>query len=125
MVTSSKEGQSGAMEIQQQQQLLTQYTVAQTQPVATSSIISKPAIIIEEKSQDQIMNETEEVTKINRTGGNSFEEKKLDKFEIFGLFVANEMRSLTNVALQKKMKRKILECILEINDDQEAENIQS
>lgn len=124
MVASSKEG---VMEIQQQQQqLLTQYTVAQTQPATSSSVISKPAIIIEEKIQDQIMNECEEVTtKIARTGGGSFEDKKLDKFDIFGLFIANEMKSLTSVALQKKMKRKILECILEINDDQEAENIQS
>lgn len=78
-----------------------------------------PTIIIDEKSQDHemggIKNEKDDSKAVH-----SEESKKLDKFEIFGLFVANEMKSLTSPALQKKFKRKILECILEIHDEQDG-----
>lgn len=110
----------------QQQQLLSQY-VNQTLPSPSSAAIVKqtPTIIIDDKSQDQVLKEFDEGPKIARVGNNSDEHHKLDKFEVFGMFVANEMRSLSSAVLQNKMKRKILECILEINDDQEAENVQS
>ena len=87
-----------------QQQLLKQ---------ASPSVKSLPTIIIDEKSQDKIEESKSMLADIAKT-------KPLDKFEVFGMFVANEMRSLSNAALQKKLKRKILECILEINDDQEC-----
>lgn len=46
-----------------------------------------------------------------------------DSFEVFGMFVANEMRSLSSTNLKKKLKRKILQVILEINSlDSENEN---
>lgn len=111
-----------------QQQILSQY-VNQT-PSASSALagISKqtPTIIIDDKSQDQILKDLDRVvSKSERVGNTSNEHQKLDKFEVFGMFVANEMRSISTVALQKKMKRKILECILEIQDDQELKNVQS
>ena len=112
----------------QQQQLLSHY-VNQTQPSPSSAAITKqtPTIIIDDKSQDQVLKDFDDGVKNARTpGNNSDEHHKLDKFEVFGMFVANEMRSLSSANLQNKMKRKILECILEINnDDQESENAQS
>jgi hypothetical protein len=92
-----------------QQQLISQF-----QPVS-STPKQMPTIIIDDKSQDveMKMQEAEEPQgKIARVE----ETKKFDEFQIFGLFVGNEMRSLKNSSLQKKLKRKILECILEIND---------
>lgn len=92
-----------------QQQLINQY-----QP-ATSTPKQMPTIIIDDKSQDTEikMQEAEEpAAKRSRDD----ESMKLDKFEVFGMFVANEMRSLQNQSLQKKLKRKILECILEMNE---------
>ncbi|KAG5678911.1 hypothetical protein PVAND_008535 [Polypedilum vanderplanki] len=95
-------------------QILGQYQ-AQTSSSSPSTKMM-PTIIIDDKSQDK--NDAEEA-KHTRT-----EEviTKLDKFEVFGMFVANEMKSLPTPALQKKLKRKILECILEINDDQDGAN---
>lgn len=106
-------------------QLLNQY-VNQTQS-STSAIVAKQApttIIIDDKSQDQVLNDAEEIAAKNcrAISTNSLNENKPDKFEIFGLFVANEMRSLSSPTLQKKMKRKILECILEITDDKEMDH---
>lgn len=110
----------------QQQQLLSQY-VNQAQPSPSSAAIVKqtPTIIIDDKSQDQVLKDFDEGSKNARVGSSSDEHHKLDKYEIFGMFVANEMKSLSSAALQNKMKRKILECILDINDDQDAENVQS
>jgi hypothetical protein len=92
--------------------------VHQQQPVITQPAISPvakqaPSIILDDKSQDHIMKIDNEEAKNSRAD----EAKKLDKFEIFGLFVADEMRSLSSPALQNKFKRRILQCILEINDD--------
>lgn len=110
----------------QQQQLLSHY-VSQTQPSPSSAAIVKqtPTILIDDKSQDQVLKDFDEGVKNIRIGNISDEHHKLDKFEVFGMFVANEMRSLSSAVLQNKMKRKILECILEINDDEESENAQS
>lgn len=112
------------IEIAQQQQLLSQY-VNQTQS-SSSTLATKQApttIIIDDKSQDQVLKDAEEISAKNCRviAGNSSNENKPDKFEIFGLFIANEMRSLSNPSLQKKMKRKILECILEINDENDVD----
>lgn len=100
-----------------QQQLLSQY-VSQLQPIS-STPKPAPTIIIDDKSQDLEINkieaevELEPPAKLART-----DEKKLkmDKFEIFGLFVASEMRNLKNQTSQNKLKRKILECVLEMSD---------
>lgn len=95
-----------------QQQLLTQYV----QPT-TSAPKPPPTIIIDDKSQDHevkhsMSDHDEPFAKIARVE----ETKKYDNFEVFGMFVANEMRSLKSQSLQKKLKRKILECILEMNE---------
>jgi hypothetical protein len=110
------------IEVAQHQQLLNQY-VNQTQ-ASSSSLITKqtPTIIIDDKSQDQVLKDVEEISTKNCRVIASSNEKQHDKFEIFGLFVANEMRSLSSLALQKKMKRKILEFILEITDEQDIED---
>lgn len=42
---------------------------------------------------------------------------KYDSFEIFGLFVANELRGLNSNALKKKLKRKILELVLDVTEE--------
>lgn len=86
---------------------------ASTSPSTTKQT---PTIIIDDKSQDRVLKIDNEETKTIR----SEEPSKLDKFEIFGMFIANEIKSISSPALQKKLKRKILECILEINDDQDA-----
>lgn len=106
------------IEIVQHQQLLNQYS----QP-SSSQTKPTPTIIIDDKSQDQVLKDAEDVTtkKARIDDDTSTNEKKLDKFEIFGLFVGNEMRSLSSPILQKKLKRKILECILEISDEQDAQ----
>lgn len=80
-----------------------------------------PTIIIDDKSQDHEIKiqEVDEPTSKNVRVEDS---NKLDKFEVFGMFVANEMRSLQNQSLQKKLKRKILECILEMNDQDSDQN---
>lgn len=102
-----------------QTNLLNQYS-NQTQASASISTKQTPTIIIDDKSQDHVISikSDAEETKAIR----SDETQKLDKFEIFGLFVANEMKSLSSPALQKKLKRKILECILDINDEQDGGN---
>jgi hypothetical protein len=89
-------------------------TQQQYQP-ASSTPKQMPTIIIDDKSQDHEikMQEVDEpAAKVARVE----ESKKLDSFEVFGMFLANEMRSLHSQSLQKKLKRKVLECILEIND---------
>lgn len=99
-----------------QQQLLNQYV----QP-SSSTPKQTPTIIIDDKSQDhEIKNVNTEVEEPLAKQPRLEETKKLDKFEVFGMFVANEMRSLQNLSSQNKLKRKILECILDMND-QESE----
>lgn len=74
-----------------------------------------PTIMIDDKSQDHEIKSSEpeeQLSKVSRPE----ESQKLDKFEVFGMFVANEMRGLQSQSLQKKLKRKILECILDMND---------
>lgn len=76
-----------------------------------------PAIIVDDEHVlASSRNEGEEAKAISID-----ESKKLDQYEIFGLFVANEMKSLSSVVLQKKLKRKILECILTITDEQDLQ----
>lgn len=76
-----------------------------------------PTIIIDDKSQDhEIKNSMSEADEPALKQARVEETQKLDKFDVFGMFVANEMRSLHNPSLQKKLKRKVLECILEMND---------
>lgn len=99
------------IEITQQQLLSHQYV----QP-SSSTPKQTPTIIIDDKSQDHDTNKNPEPEEPFAKMLRMEESKKLDKFEIFGIFIANEMRSLQNQSLQKKLKRKILECILEIND---------
>lgn len=104
-----------------QHQLLNQYANQNSIASSTPSTKQVSTIIIDDKSQDrELKNDVEEV-KVSRND----ETNKLDQFEIFGMFVANEMRGISNSTLQKKLKRKILECILEINDDQDNGNNQS
>lgn len=106
-----------------QQQLLNQY-VSQMQPIS-STPKPPPTIIIDDKSQDHHdMTKTVELdleppAKISRIDEKKV--NKMDKFDIFGLFVASEMRNLKNQSLQKKLKRKILECVLEMSD-QDSDN---
>lgn len=106
--------QKEAVEITQQQ-LLNQY-VHQLQP-STAMPKQTPTIIIDDKSQDhEIKNAISEVDDQTNKASRLEEAKKMDKFDIFGLFVASEMRSLQSQSLQKKLKRKILECVLEMSD---------
>jgi len=93
-----------AIELATQSNLLSQ---------STASTKQTPTIIIDDKSQDIVSKNDVEDTKSVRNE----ESKKLDNFEIFGMFVANEMKSLSSSALQKKLKRKILACILEVNSE--------
>lgn len=98
-----------------QQQLLNQY-VHQLQPSAAAPK-QTPTIIIDDKSQDhEVKNAMNEIDEQGSKAQRLEEAKKMDKFDIFGLFVASEMRSLQSQSLQKKLKRKILECVLEMSD---------
>ena len=101
-----------SIELATQSNLLSQYG-NQTQSSSAASTKQTPTIIIDDKSQDHVIKNDVEETKSVRNE----ESKKLDKFEVFGMFVADEMKSLSSPALQKKLKRKILSCILEINDE--------
>jgi hypothetical protein len=104
-----------------QQQLLNQY-VNQMQP-SSSTPKQTPTIIIDDKSQDhEIKSMNNDVDESAAKSARSDETKKLDKFEVFGMFVANEMKSLQNASLQRKLKRKILECILEMNDQDDQDH---
>lgn len=94
-----------AIELATQSNMLNQSTPMSTKPT--------PTIIIDDKSQDIVLKHDVEETKSVRND----ESKKLDNFEVFGMFVANEMKSLSSSALQKKLKRKILACILEVNNE--------
>lgn len=96
-----------------QQQLLSQY-VSQMQPIS-STPKQTPTIIIDDKSQDAKIT-TNEVEEVSPKRSRKDDSKSHDKFDIFGLFVASEMRNLKNPAMQKKLKRQILECVMEIND---------
>lgn len=97
-----------------QQQLLNQY-VSQLQPIS-SMPKQTPTIVIDEKSQDQDMKNSSEVEEPLSKTPRTDDSTKSDKFDIFGMFVASEMRNMKTLTLQRKLKKKILECILEIND---------
>lgn len=104
--------QKEALDISQHQ-MLNQY-VSQLQPLS-SPPKPTPTIIIDDKSQDHEVKSSEAdepPTKVARKD----DKKSSDKFDIFGMFVASEMRSIKNQSLQKKLKRKILECVMEMND---------
>lgn len=99
-----------------QQQLLNQY-VNQMQPISLTPKQNMPTIVIDDKSQDhhdiRAGSDVEEPpSKVPRLE----EAKKMDKFDIFGMFVASEMRNLRNPSSQRKLKRKLLECVMEMND---------
>lgn len=96
---------------------ISQQQFAQQYQPAASTPKQMPTIIIDDKSQDTEM-KIQEVDTMEHPAKHSRidESQKLDKFEVFGMFVANEMRSLQSLSLQNKLKRKILECILEMND---------
>lgn len=96
-----------------QQQLLNQYVNHLQQPIS-STPKQTPTIIIDDKSQDHDIKSSdvdEPPSKKIRD-----EPKKSDKFDVFGLFIASEMRNLRNPALQRRLKRQILETVMEIND---------
>jgi hypothetical protein len=97
-----------------QQQLISQYQPASSTPK------QMPTIIIDDKSQDHEI-KLQDVEEPPMKSTRVEDSKNLDNFDVFGMFVANEMRSLQNQSLQKKLKRKILECILEMND-RDSEN---
>lgn len=110
--------QKEAIEITQQQ-LLNQY-VSQLQPTPLPK--QAPAIVIDDKSQDLEVKNSE-CEEPPRKVARLEEKKPSDKFDVFGLFVASEMRSLKNQSLQKKLKRKILECIMEMNDQDSDQHV--
>lgn len=96
-----------------QSSMMNQY-VHQLQPSAPKQT---PTIIIDDKSQDH------EIKNLASEGDEppskvaKHEDRKKDKFDIFGMFVASEMRNLKKQSLQRKLKRKILECVLEMEDE--------
>ncbi|CRK96210.1 CLUMA_CG009638, isoform A [Clunio marinus] len=94
-----------------QHHMLKQYV----QPT-TSTPKPAPTIIIDDKSQDHEIKNINEADETFGSVTRPDEVKKFDNFDVFGMFVANEMRSLQSQNLQKKLKRKILECVLEVND---------
>ena len=104
--------QKEAIEITQQQ-LLNQY-VSQLQP-SSSTPKQTPTIIIDDKSQDHDI-KSSEVDELPNKIAKLDDKNTSDKFDIFGMFVASEMRNLKNHSLQKKLKRRILECVMEMND---------
>jgi len=111
--------QKEAVEITQQH-LLNQY-VNHLQP-SSSTPKQTPTIIIDDKSQDVEIKSSEPEEPLNKKARLD-DQKQSDKFDIFGLFVASELRNLKNHSLQKKLKRKILECVMEMNDqDSDQQN---
>lgn len=111
--------QKEAVEITQQH-LLNQY-VNHLQP-SSSTPKQTPTIIIDDKSQDLEIKSSESEEPPNKKARLD-DQKQSDKFDIFGLFVASELRNLKSQSLQKKLKRKILECVMEMNDqDSDQQN---
>ena len=45
-------------------------------------------------------------------------DEREDKYDVFGKYVANEMRNLSSVHLRLKMKRKFQQIILDINGEE-------
>jgi len=81
-----------------------------------------PTIIIDDKSQDLEIKSSESEEPPNKKVRLD-DQKQSDKFDIFGLFVASELRNLKHQSLQKKLKRKILEYVMEMNDqDSDQQN---
>lgn len=115
---------------QQQQQLLNQYmnqiqTIQQLPSPTTPIIQPTTTIIIDDKStldvtEEPKNNSTAELDEQIQLSTSKTETPdtttKYDKFEIFGLFIANEMRAISSTTIQRKLKRKILECVLEVTD---------
>ena len=118
---------------QQQQQLLNQYmnqiqTIKQL-PSPTLPIIQPTTIIIDDKSTQDITeepknNSTAELDEQMQLTPSKTDTpdptQKYDRFEIFGLFIANEMRAISSVTIQRKLKRKILEYVLEVTDGSDS-----
>lgn len=87
-----------------------------TQPTVPQVLKPKPQVVyLEEKVQYQDgSNDTissESPVKIARR------DESLDQFDVFGRLVANELRQLPSTALQSKFKKKILQILLDMNDD--------
>lgn len=118
-------------DFQQQQQLLNQYMnqiqTIQQLPSPTIPIIQPTTIIIDDKSTQDVIeepknNSTAELDEQLTPSKTETPEttQKYDRFEIFGLFIANEMRALSSASIQRKLKRKILECVLEVTDGSDS-----
>lgn len=103
------------MQNARKRRMVTKDTSEQYVQPSSSTPKQTPTIIIDDKSQDHEIKSSEPEEPFEKRPRLE-ESKKPDKFEIFGLFIANEMRSLQNLSLQNKLKRKILECILEMNE---------
>ncbi|CAO1367562.1 unnamed protein product [Diamesa serratosioi] len=117
---------------QQQQQLLNQYmsqiqtiqqlpspTIPIIQPTTTTIIIDDKSTqdVTEEPKNNSTLELDEQMQALSSTKIETSETTtKYDKFEIFGLFIANEMRAISSATIQRKLKRKILECVLEVTD---------
>jgi hypothetical protein len=127
-----------AIQHQQQQQLLNHYVTLQQSQIQQSPK-HIPAIVIDETSHQPQKSAQVQSSAKEQTQDVSVEEvryeideatptkRKLaseaDSFDVFGMLVANEMRSLTSNSLKKKMKRQILQIILEINgQDSESDS---
>lgn len=102
-----------------QPQLLNSY-INQIQPSSSSTPKQAPTIIIDDKSQDQDLSKNGSVSDVDEPAAKAMKiddaTQKPDKYEIFGMFIAEEMRSLHSTLLQNKLKRKILECVLGMSD---------
>lgn len=115
---------------QQQQQLMNQYinqiqtiqqlpspTLPTIQPTTTIIIDDKSTLDVTEEPKNNSTSELDEQYQLAPSKTDTPETtQKYDRFEIFGLFIANEMRAISSATIQRKLKRKILECILEVTD---------
>lgn len=129
-----------------QQQLFNHYVNLQQAQQIQQSPKHIPAIVIEETSRvqqkpaqtiHQVQNSSKEQSssqhdlssdELRHDGEEATPSKRkmsseADSFDVFGMLVANEMRALSSNSLKKKMKRQILQIILEINaQDSESES---
>lgn len=120
-------------DFEQQQQLINQYMsqiqTIQQLPSPTIPIIQPTTIIIDDKSTQDVTEEPknnstaelDEQIQLTPSKTDTPETtQKYDRFEIFGLFIANEMRALSSATIQRKLKRKILECVLEVTEGSDS-----
>lgn len=93
-----------------------------TQPTIPQKQQQPQVVYLEEKLQYQDVNDSiisesppPKVSRRGNAGGGS--DETLDQFDVFGRLVANELRQLPSAALQSKFKKKILQILLDMNDD--------